>query len=244
MFGDLSFNYTSTEEFSAENMTIGWLEYTHCTEGLNNELIYNPEYGGLYGLINLAQYAVTVKILPSSDIPGQSETAEYTVMADLCSNPIYALNNGYTMSFTLNETSDPPVITGYADTSNWIGDNAATLVGNSCYGDYTAFGEEPLTLAEEYVYHACGNTEGIHIVHVNGYEVCWFDNYDWTGHDISVYLGFDVNQKRYCEYDNGEYKVMTVEPTMAPSDEPSVINGLFDISSLLIYDKILGIYSI
>ena len=202
-------------------MTIGWLEYFHCEEYTNNEFIYNPEGGGLNGLLNLLPYAVTVKILPSSDIPGQNETAAYTVMADLCSNPIYALNNGYTMSYSLDETSDPPVITGYADTSNWIGDNAHSLMWNGCYYTGNSYGSEPMTLAEEYVYHACNNGAGMHIFHLdNGYQVCKFTNYA-TGYNVSLYLGFDVNQERYCEYANDEYRVMTHEPTSYPTAQPT-----------------------
>merc|ERR1711929_64865 len=77
-------------------MEIGWIQYSHCEEGDNvNE--YNSDYT-MDELIEMAETAITVKIMPSGEIPGQSETASYTVMADLCSNPIYALNRGYTMS--------------------------------------------------------------------------------------------------------------------------------------------------
>ena len=220
IFGEIPFAYTSTEEFSGEHMTIGWLEYMHCTEGFNNDFIYNPEGGGLNGLLDLVQYAVTVKILPSSDIPGQNETAAYTVMADLCSNPIYALNNGYSMSFTVNETSDTPVVIDYANISNWIGDNAAALTANGCFYN-TPIGSEPETLASEYIYHTCGNGGGLHIIHSSGYKVCGFNSDGDSGHNVSIYLGFDVNQELYCEYSNGSYGLMTEEPTIAPSMAPS-----------------------
>ena len=108
-------------------------------------------------LVDLAQYAVTVKILPSTDIPGQSEDATYAVMADLCSNPIYALNHGYSMSYVVDEDF---TVTSLSDTSNWIGTDAALgLMWNSCYGP-TGIGLDAMSL-EDGPYWACGNTGGI-----------------------------------------------------------------------------------
>jgi len=121
--GDLEWEATSTETFDGVNMEIGWIQYSHCEEGDNaNE--YNEDYS-MDDLIEMAETAITVKIMPSGETPGQNETASYTVMADLCSNPIYALNRGYTMSWQLDETTDPPVITGYADTG---GDHEGDLL--------------------------------------------------------------------------------------------------------------------
>ena len=137
-------------------MDIGWVEFASCPEGGNTTII-NPQYT-MDELLILAESAVTVKIMPSTDIPGVNETAAYTMKADLCSNPIYALNRGYTMSWVVNETTDPPVVAGVADTANWIG--ATDLLWNSCYG-YDALGEEPSTLEEMYIYHACNNGEGL-----------------------------------------------------------------------------------
>ena len=191
------FEVTSTEYFDGESMDIGWIEYSHCKEG-NNINNYNPDYS-MDELIHLAQYAVTVKIMPSSDVPGLSETANYAVMADRCSNPIFALNYGYTMSWTVEESS-APVITGLANMDNWIGtDTAKSLMWSSCYGDDT-FGAEPSTLDHGYVYHACGNTGGLHIRH-DEEDRCWFDWYTYTGHNISVWLGFDANKERNCEFE-------------------------------------------
>ena len=38
--------------------------------------------------------------------PGVSEDADWTNTADLCSNPVYALNNQYEMSFTVEEVAE------------------------------------------------------------------------------------------------------------------------------------------
>lgn len=182
------------------------MKYSTCIEGYNPQT-YNSEYT-LDELIGLAQYAITVKFLPSTDIPGQNETVAYSVMADLCSNPVYALNNGYTMSYKVDENSSPPVVTGYTDTGYWIGNNSYTLMWNGCYGSLGS-GAVPPTLQSGYTYHACGNGNGIHIVTVNGYSNgCWWDWLDYVGHDITVWLGFDVNQRLFCSSFGGEYKLM------------------------------------
>ena len=197
-------------------MEIGWIEYSSCIEGAPYSTTYNPLYS-LNGLLHIAQYAVTIKILPSSDIPGSNETAEYTVMADICSNPIYALNNGYTMGLTVNETSDPPVVTGLVTgddiSENWIGDNAATVLWSGCYR-LASVGDEPPKLETGSIYDACGNTGGLHITD----EYCWFDWEDYTGNNISVYFGFDVNQERYCELSDGTYNLMTTTTTPSPTN--------------------------
>jgi len=201
---DTEWEATSTETFDGVNMEIGWIQYSHCMEG-DNANLYNQDYS-MGDLIEMAETAITVKIMPSGEIPGQSETASYTVMADLCSNPIYALNRGYTMSWQVDETSDPPVVTGVADTNNWIG--ATNLMWSSCYGD-DSYGAEPSTLDHGYVYHACGNIYGLHIRH-DEEDRCWFDWQTYTGHNISVWLGFDKYfSDRYCDFDDaGDYSLM------------------------------------
>ena len=144
------FGFTSKEEFNGgiTSMEFGWIEYLSCVEG-DNPSTMNPDFT-TDELIELAQQAVTVKILPSTDIPGQNETADYAVMADLCSNPIFALNNGYSLSYTLSESFEASL----ADTDNWIGDNADSLLWNSCSAAL-------YELADGDVYWACGNTGGI-----------------------------------------------------------------------------------
>ena len=129
-------------------MEIGWIEFSSCIEGKHSST-FNPDYES-DELIELAQQAVTVKILPSTDIPGHSETAKYALMADLCSNPIFALNNGYSLSYTLDED----FTASKADPNNWIGDSASTLMWNSCHAAL-------YQLSDGKVYWACGNVGGI-----------------------------------------------------------------------------------
>eukprot|EP01083_Nonionella_stella_P091790 256698_1 len=115
----LAFDYTSIEDFNGQGTAIGWIQYASCMEG---RPIGYPDGYTQDELIDIAKYAITVKVLPSTDIPGQSETPDVALMADLCSNPIYALNNGYEMSFTVNESLH--LVAG-ADTNNWIGTTVA-----------------------------------------------------------------------------------------------------------------------
>merc|ERR1719242_2106769 len=54
-FGDITFEYTSTENFTTDTLDIGWVEYMSCIEG-NNPLIYNPDHS-FNGLLHMVQYA-------------------------------------------------------------------------------------------------------------------------------------------------------------------------------------------
>ena len=91
-FGPISFDVNSTFDFNGQNTDIGWLHFASCTEG-SNPLVYNSEYS-IDELLDLAQYAITVQFGPSTNIPGLEEDERYTNTADLCSNPVWALNNG------------------------------------------------------------------------------------------------------------------------------------------------------
>merc|ERR1719283_711406 len=203
----IDFEYTSTEQFDGGNteMEIGWIEYSSCIEGANPSTL-NPLFSS-DELLQLAQQAVTVKILPSTDIPGHSETAYYAMMADLCSNPIFALNNGYSLSFTLDENFVP----SKADPGNWIGDNVDAFLWNTC-------GVALYELADGKTYWACNNVEGLHITETH----CWWDWQDTTGHDITVWLGFDAKKDRECmRYDDGTYAISSAAPSPAPTTQPT-----------------------
>lgn len=205
--GSVEFEYNSTEDFNGVAMTIGWIQFSSCIEGTNPSIM-NPQY--TYDeLMELAQSAVTVKIMPSMDIPGINETAAYTVKADLCSNPVYALNHGYSMSFTVSETSDPPVITGLGDTNNWIG--ASSLMSTNCYGLGNSLGAEPTlfgVVGQQQIFQAACGGGGLHVgwVFRESNDYCLFSWDNVVGHDITVWFGFDAHRVGHCIMSNeGEY---------------------------------------
>ena len=139
-------------------MDIGWLELASCIKGFN-PLIYHNAYS-LSELIVLAEQAITVQIGPSSNIPGVTMDSDYTNTADLCSSPIFALNNGYEMSYHLNMSTTPPVISGYSDLNDWIGTNTSkSILENSC--SLSSVGAEALSLMNS-TYYACGNNDGMY----------------------------------------------------------------------------------
>ena len=138
-------------------MNIGWIELGSCKRGFN-PLKYHKDYT-VTELMHIAQQAITAQIGPSSNIPGFMMTVDDTMTADLCSNPIFALNNGYEMSYHLDMSTSPPVIAGYSDSNDWIGtDIAKDLLVNSC--SLTDIGEEALPLMNS-TYYACGNSNGM-----------------------------------------------------------------------------------
>ena len=114
-------SYTTTETFDNVEMQIKWIPFLSCNEG-PNRWTWNADYDALEDLLVKAQDAVTVKILPSTDVPGSSETAEFAVMAELCSDPVHSLNSGYTISYTVDESGNS---IGMEDGSNWIGSTGA-----------------------------------------------------------------------------------------------------------------------
>jgi len=192
-----NYDYVSTEDFGGENMMIGWIEYASCVEG-NNPPVFNEAVSRMHSS------AITVKILPSTDVPGHSETSAYAVTAKLCSNPVYAFNSGYAMSWVVDQTTDPPLITGLADTDNWIGDNAATLMGMHC--SEWGVDDEPPTLDSQ-IYGAACNGAGIHIQSLMDIGNCYFDETP-VGHDITVWMGFDAVDQRACSLESdGSYSL-------------------------------------
>ena len=156
-FGPITFDSTSMYNFTHKSMHIGWLQFATCTEG-NNPLTYHSDYG-LQGLLDIVRYAVTIQIGPSTNIPGVSETDDYTFTADLCSNPMYAVNRGYEPSFTVNTSTSPPEAIGYADVSNWI---TAGTQSHHLTNSYLAT-NAPLPLNTS-IYWGAGNSAGILIV--------------------------------------------------------------------------------
>ena len=86
-FGPIDFEVNSTMNFSDESMDIGWITFGSCTYGSGDLLAYNSDF--TYSeLLDLARYAVTVMIGPSTNVPGVSMDADLTNTADLCSNPV------------------------------------------------------------------------------------------------------------------------------------------------------------
>lgn len=134
-FGPSSFHHTVTMDFNDDSTEIGWLLFSTCAYGGNSAgsaSNYNSDYTKAE-LFDLLQYAVTVQIGPIDNEPGVTENANWTVTADICSNPVFALNNQYEVSFELNMTSDPTVITDYANVDYWIGTTKAlTHIPNAC----------------------------------------------------------------------------------------------------------------
>eukprot|EP01083_Nonionella_stella_P161862 530659_1 len=96
---DIIFQYTTTEMFNDIQMGIGWIEFASCQEGEGStdySLMY-PNGWTEEQILNISKYAVTMKILPSTDNLG-SETTDYAVTADVCSNPIFASQAASTVS--------------------------------------------------------------------------------------------------------------------------------------------------
>merc|ERR1740116_554938 len=100
-------------------------------------------------------------------------------------------------------------VSGQTDLNNWLGSSAAKArLRNTCRGDgASAF--------ESVLYHACGNTEGIHLT---SSQCTW----DWQDNiagveGMSAWLGFTEGQ---CEVVDGEPSLVTVCETVSEAQYP------------------------
>ena len=94
-FGPISFDHSATMNFNGESAEIGWLLFSSCANGGNSATSgsnYNSDYTKAE-LFDLLQYAIIVQIGPITNEPGVGQDANWTVTADNCSNPVFALNN-------------------------------------------------------------------------------------------------------------------------------------------------------
>eukprot|EP01084_Bolivina_argentea_P029036 53913_1 len=224
IFRDITYEYTSIENFNGNTLDIGWIELLKCKEGTNEEStpIYPSGYT-IQELQSISEYAITVKILTGTGIPGFNENSEYAVKADICSNPVYALNNGFEMSYTLNTTNSQVI--GMTNINNWIGImNATNRLINSCY-THTPRGSLPGKLLESEVYGSyCNN--GLHIM-CNVSSKWWYGvrcKWKWSGtvgQNISVWIGFDLHKEKFCQHINETYQLLPAPPTISPTNIPT-----------------------
>eukprot|EP01084_Bolivina_argentea_P311234 538702_1 len=243
-FSNITFDYLSfSEEFDGTIMDIGWVKYSHCTEGHGSNINGMKYWKTLQELVDMARYAITFKILPSNDLP----YTQFALKAKLCSNPIYALNNGYELSYTLNTTTSH--VEGYGSDDYWIGSLTAIIrTRNYCYhhindqNDYQAEcnKEKPQyakRLIDGHIYWSGENPSGGIYLSDNRKQSVWESNpqcvWKWDvifGHNITLWLGFDAEKVRSCVKSgvpNSEDYILkvvapTFTPTVAPTSSPSV----------------------
>eukprot|EP01084_Bolivina_argentea_P317956 551316_1 len=213
---NIPFDYVSYhEDFDGTYMDIGWIRFLSCTEGKHANATFtfqNP----LTMLLDISQYAITVKFLPSTDVPdGNTENTAFSVKSKICSSPIYALNNGYELSYVLDTTTS--VILGYPDPLNWpwLGSPTAQqrMQLNTIRGDLgnvnnylgPTYGELPWHIINGSVFGAYGNLNGIHIFYdiPVGWDLgkrCeWDYSNDKLGENIVMWVGFDLQKQTWCE---------------------------------------------
>lgn len=223
------FAFTSTETFTGGvTMDIGWIKYLSCEEGEGSVRVQYPF--ALSDIINLAQYAVTIKILPKGDIPGLREDSEYAVMADLCSNPVYAMNHGKEMSYNLDINTG--LVDGVTDINNWIGtDDAVARMQNKCLGHGLSIGSEPKDLITGLFYHGSCNGNGLHLYT----NMCYFEYKQVPHGDISIWMGFHKQKNQQCQYT----QTVTKDELFEMNNVPMVASMDNHILSIMVFVLIL-----
>ena len=100
-------------------------------------------------LLYLFPYAITVKILSTDYLPNNTiYSGDYMIKADICSNPIFALNNKWETSFVLDY--DTGLIVSASDPNDWIGTAIAQARMNNELPCYICVGDEPPTFMESW----------------------------------------------------------------------------------------------
>eukprot|EP01084_Bolivina_argentea_P100985 181149_1 len=218
---DITFDYQTNEDFNGVPMNIGWLKFFHCSEsvGVSSLPIYHNGYT-LSELVTLSKYAITVKFLSGADIPGTNENDAYALKTDICSEQIFALNNGYALTYTLDHNT--LLTSGASDINGWIGTTTAKDRISNAWCTQGAADK----LLDQYFFHACGNLNGIHVV---PYQTIWnkrgcqWDFNDATYHNFSMYLGYDIDKIKWCEINAADnYALLTLNPTSDPTYNPSL----------------------
>ena len=75
-------------------------------------------------LVKLFPYATTIKFLSTNYTPNDTTySGNFSIKTDICSNPIFSLNNGYETSWTIDY--DTHLITEKSNINNWIGTSTA-----------------------------------------------------------------------------------------------------------------------
>eukprot|EP00484_Ammonia_sp_Unknown_P000462 CAMPEP_0197022490 /NCGR_PEP_ID=MMETSP1384-20130603/3357_1 /TAXON_ID=29189 /ORGANISM="Ammonia sp." /LENGTH=309 /DNA_ID=CAMNT_0042450545 /DNA_START=90 /DNA_END=1016 /DNA_ORIENTATION=+ len=140
---------------------------------------YEAPFNDLDGFVDIAQYATSFKWVTNEFI---SWTVE-------CSNPVWAMNHGYELSYTVDETTG--LVTGVGDGHDWQ-NSGWNFLASSCLLD-TEEGSPP-NLLTDVIYWACGNTNGLRINPSTGQASV---NWGWGG-AIDIYLGFDATWSTDC----------------------------------------------
>jgi len=197
---------------------IGWKKMVSCDEGNGNPLLWpgGKSYADFEAMLDSA---IALQFLPRDSTPAEFDftndaSDEFAVMLSVCSNPMIALNNGLTPSWTYDLDTIAPgsgQIAGQTDLDDWLGSSAAKArLSNSCTGDGA-------TSFENTMYHACGHTGGIHLK--DSPQQCVWDYRDDLANvdGISVWLGFMPQQNGHCEVVEGQ-SVLTIDCASIPID--------------------------
>eukprot|EP01084_Bolivina_argentea_P215834 366523_1 len=231
---NVEFEEITVENFGNFSMQIGWIKILSCVEGNDPttfvyyidgekqnyiQLVDNQEKYFEY-INNLVSQAITVKFAP----PGKKTNVHYdnlVVISKPCSNPIFSLNSGMELSFTVNITDGN--IIGPVDLNNWIG----TLTAKQrLVNDVSGFLLQKPRDIRQTVYHARNNAGGIHVSLSNSYASnieCWWDYSDTMHQNVEIYLGFHVDKNMYCDFTDGEGKLTFVKQNISQLSTANII---------------------
>eukprot|EP01083_Nonionella_stella_P092122 257773_1 len=200
---------------------IGWLKVTQCT---SSKWIYEPPFTDVNSVVDLLPHAISFKLVPVDN--AEIQVSDFELEAVICSNPIWNLNHAKELSFTTDMNTG--LVIGYEDYDNWIGTQTAkgrldNPQFDSHLGTCPVIGDAPRDFLL-HVYDCCGCDQGLYI----DFSLLKSPSCKWLFEANPVFypamvmwLGFDVDLRKFCQEDgNGNY-VLTTATTLPPSTNPS-----------------------
>ena len=222
-FDHISYN----EDFNGLNMNIGWLKLLSCNEGNTNswagndinQFTFPSNFDDIIN--NSLPYAITIKFLDSSLTPNNDSSAgDYMVKADICSYPVFALNNNLELSFTIDLNTK--LKSGASNIDNWTGSptaisrmesdfNCPSIVNNSSpYPIYNLSQSDQLIVFMGW----CGQSLHVDLNRGTGAPSrCAWQIKQQYGVNIDVYIGFEIDGNKCHLETNGNYSLTTPAPT-------------------------------
>jgi len=208
---------------------IRWIKAYECEENAApgaSPPQFQEGFNGYSGIMKYAEYAISVKFAPGR--APNTEHHRFQVQAEVCSNAVYNLNNGFELSYETDP--DTNKVIGVADLDAWIGtEEAKSRLKNTC-----VMVTDPRSILHGIWYHACGNGNGIMLYG----NTCMWDWKDDHEQDMQIWLGFDVDFAASCHKSSGKYiygetlaPTAPTMPTAKPTQRPTTTSKPTNVPS-------------
>eukprot|EP01084_Bolivina_argentea_P172160 298234_1 len=183
---------TTTESYDSTTRDICWIIIASCIDsgslpGNPTTLVRTKSF-----IQSVLPHAISIKFVP----PGSKSNGAYNtyaVVAKPCSNPVWAINNEYEVTFTV-DTGNGEIIEdwpGWVPSNDWIGQAGAL---GRLDNEGNEVGTYPRSIFN--MMYQSTDTNGLHIG--AEYPYCGWDYGNNSPEDIEVYIGFETHKESDC----------------------------------------------